>query len=153
MAAHPHGEVLALYDASQSITMIDFDRGATMRKGAWPLYLNIHDMRFSPDGRTLACVAGGNVALWDTGEFRQVHALIGHTSMVTALCFVAGSAQLLTGGHDRLVKLWEVQSGRLLRTYAWPIGAVLAVTVSPDGLTAAAGDNSGRVVLWDLDLN
>lgn len=171
-AVHPSGNIIAIYESSQRITLARFDgegekdtwppghdeqelscnwAGRILAMRSWPLNLNVHDIRFSPDGRLLACAAGAHVALWDVEERRQIHALISHAGMVTSMVFNASGSQIITGSHDRSVRIWDVSTGRLLRTYCWPIGPVLAVALSQDELMVAAGDNAGHVVLWDLD--
>lgn len=149
IAPQSAGESVALYDYVRQLTLLDF--ADVEHPATWPLDLTIHEMKFSPDGNTLACIAANHVALWSVEGRQQTFALIGHSGLVTSVAFSADGQRLFTGSHDRTVKLWDLRTGRLVRTYVWPIGPVLAVATSPDGLTAAAGDNAGQVVVWDLD--
>ena len=50
----------------------------------------------------------------------------------------------VTGSDDKTVRVWEVATGKLLRTIRLPagpgnVGKVFAVALSPDGTTIAAG--------------
>jgi len=59
---------------------------------------------------------------------------------------------LLQVSADRTVRVLDVATGRLVKDYAWEVGKLNAVAVSPDGLLAACGGTGGKVVVWDLDL-
>lgn len=147
LALHPDGR-LAIYCCN---TLMLQDCAELAAPVSWPLPFHVERMYFSPDGCMLACCAGALVTLWHSTQQRQIQALIGHTALVSAVAFSPSNRVLLTGSCDRTVKLWDAQTGQLICTYEWPIGAVAAVTVSADGLRAAAGDNAGQVVIWDLD--
>src|SRR5207244_1453043 len=67
--------------------------------------------------------------------------------------------RLVSVGDDMMVKVWETDSGRLLRTLSGhalctPQGhvtALYAVAVSPDGKHIASGDRHGIVNIWELE--
>lgn len=69
----------------------------------------------------------------------------GHGGPITALAASRDGTRLLTGSLDRTVRIWDVQSGELLRTLrppsaaAGPEGQLYAVAISPDGRLVAAG--------------
>jgi WD40 repeat protein len=55
-----------------------------------------------------------------------------------------------SGSRDSTVKLWDVGSGRELRTLNGHMGAVTSVAFSPDGKLLAAGSRAYTVKLWDV---
>ncbi|MFO0807677.1 MAG: hypothetical protein U0746_03555 [Gemmataceae bacterium] len=67
----------------------------------------------------------------------------------------------LTVSDDWRVSLWNVPRARRffgaqetstpVATWDWQIDQICAIAFASDGLTAAAGSDTGRVVIWDLD--
>jgi WD40 repeat protein len=49
------------------------------------------------------------------------------------------------------VKVWELESGRLLRSLEGHTGRVRAVAVSPDGRFIVSGSEDGTVKVWELE--
>ena len=49
------------------------------------------------------------------------------------------------------MKFWDAATGRERASFRWPIGKVFSLAYAPDGLRLAAGGDSGRVVVWDVD--
>ena len=56
----------------------------------------------------------------------------------------------MTGCRDGRVRLWDTETGDLLREFVHP-RAVDASTISPDGLRLATGCNDSYARLWSLD--
>src|SRR5437764_1872958 len=66
----------------------------------------------------------------------------GHSGDVLAVAFSPDSKILVTGGADRLGKLWDVATGSVRADLAGHAGTVLCVAASPDSkLAATAGDD------------
>ena len=56
----------------------------------------------------------------------------------------------LSGGWDQTLRLWDLASGRELRTFVGHTGVVFSVAISPDGRTALSGSVDRTLKLWDL---
>lgn len=53
--------------------------------------------------------------------------------------------------NEHVVKLWDVESGKLLRTMRGHENAVLSVAFSADSRYAVSGDRGKTMVLWDVE--
>jgi serine/threonine protein kinase len=69
---------------------------------------------------------------------RELRRLIGHEDSVWSVAFAPDGQSLLSTGKDRTLRLWDVASGRLVRTLATLPHEVRCVVFSPDGRLAVA---------------
>ncbi len=69
----------------------------------------------------------------------------------TNLAFHPSGRWLAATSTDGTVKLYDVATWALARTFNWKIGRMRSVAFSPDGTVAAAGGDKGQVVVWDFD--
>ena len=64
-----------------------------------------------------------------------------------------GDAEYLAAtSNDKTVKFYDTTTWELARTFTWAIGRVRSICFNPDGTLAAAGSDTGKVVVWDVDL-
>ncbi|MGH9428015.1 MAG: WD40 repeat domain-containing protein, partial [Terriglobia bacterium] len=75
--------------------------------------------------------------------------LSGHSSSVSKLAFSSDGKMLASGGHDQLVKIWDVASGRELRTYSGHTTPVTGVRFSFDGEWAVSSDFRA-IHVWEV---
>jgi len=74
----------------------------------------------------------------------------GHSGQVYAVAFSPDGRYALSGSGDATMKLWEVSTGREIRTFSGHTGQIAAVTISPDGRYALSGSGDATVKLWEL---
>jgi WD40 repeat protein len=122
---------------------------------------------FSPDGKLIATRGTEHmIRLWDVKNLKEVRRLEGHKEWVLAAAFSADGSRLLSGtwpsdgsgpvARPSDLKLWEVRTGKLLRTIdLLPGDNVHGLAISPDGRQAVSCSGTGGpadlVELWDLE--
>jgi eukaryotic-like serine/threonine-protein kinase len=79
------------------------------------------------------------------------YTLRGHTEGIYSVAFSPDSKLLASGSDDSTVKLWDVTSGRELKTLKGHTWNVISVDFSPDGRTLASGSRDYAIKLWDVD--
>jgi WD40 repeat protein len=69
-----------------------------------------------------------------------------HRGWVGAAVFDPSGSRLASGGGDRVAKLWDAGTGKLLRTFAGHRGPITGLVFSDAGrrLLSASGDGSVR---------
>ncbi len=74
----------------------------------------------------------------------------GHASKVDAICFDPAGRLLASGGSDNTIKIWDVGSGRELRTLRGHGAGVAALSFSGDGALLVSGGNDRTVRVWEV---
>jgi WD40 repeat protein len=77
--------------------------------------------------------------------------LRGHTGPVTSVAFSSDGRHLASASHDGTVRIWEVQTGREVRSLRGHTGGVNGVCFSPDGQRLASAGQDKTVRLWDAN--
>jgi WD40 repeat protein len=80
-----------------------------------------------------------------------IRTLEGHTDQVTAVVVTSDGRRAISGSHDNTLKLWDLDSGRVLQTLEGHAGWVNAVAVTPDGRRAVSGSSDKSLKVWDLE--
>jgi WD40 repeat protein len=73
-----------------------------------------------------------------------------HSDIVTSIAISPDGKVFATGSYDQTVILWQLSSGRILRTLKGHFDRVYCVAISPDGKLVASGSGDKNVKLWKI---
>ena len=82
----------------------------------------------------------------------HVVSLRGHEGSTGAVRFRAGGAQVVSGGTDGTVRVWDLRTGELLMTYPATDGVVSYVDVDTDGRILKSAENQHALRLLSCDV-
>ncbi|OYE04592.1 protein kinase domain-containing protein [Nostoc sp. 'Peltigera membranacea cyanobiont' 232] len=82
--------------------------------------------------------------VWNTLTFE------GHTDSISSVCLSADSQFALSGSSDKTLKLWEVATGRCLRTFEGHKKYVQSVYLSADNQFVLSGSDDDTLKLWEV---
>lgn len=96
---------------------------------------------------------------WDADTAMPYRTVAAHAGWIRDLAVLPDGRRFISAGDDMLVKLWDLESGQLLRTFdghdkQTPQGHVTAlytVAVNPDGKHFASADRHGSVCVWETE--
>lgn len=126
------------------------ERPQTIGKHVGPAYR----IAFSPDESLLASSGADGVRIWNPGTGQQIHHLTGHDADVNWVTFSPDGRCIVTASDDKSVRIWEIQSGKVLRQISCDYLA-LAAAYFPDGrhfLVVERGTEAAqnRLTIYDV---
>ncbi|HYM89290.1 MAG TPA: WD40 repeat domain-containing protein, partial [Nitrospiraceae bacterium] len=85
---------------------------------------------------------------WRIGA-RELTTFRGHSHGVWSVAFAPDGLTLASGGVDRLVRMWDIETGRLLRSLRGHTADIRSVVFTPDGQTLATASEDRTIRLWN----
>ncbi|KAL8547540.1 hypothetical protein ACS0TY_007029 [Phlomoides rotata] len=73
-----------------------------------------------------------------------------HEGGCSSILFEYNSSRLVSGGHDKAVKMWDTNTGSLTRTLYGCLGTVLDICITHDNKSVIAASSSNNLYVWDV---
>ncbi|MDW3211832.1 MAG: caspase family protein [Reichenbachiella sp.] len=74
----------------------------------------------------------------------------GHRAAVRTVVYSPDGKFIATGSRDNSIKLWEVSTGREIRTFLGHINPVNIVAFDPSGRWLASGSSDNSIIIWEV---
>lgn len=145
----PSGEMLsASLDAHLRAWDLSAEENPLQR--TMPVEKPLASLASRPEGRWLfAGDTEGRVHIVaNQNQVEPMATLRGHTGPVWAMTATPGLA--ISGGHDKTIKFWDLQSPEAYRVLEGHRGVISSLAVSPDAKLLVSADRSGEMRLWKL---
>jgi WD40 repeat protein len=108
---------------------------------------SVQGLSCDPHGRWIAVgSAKGAVTILDPNDLRVVRTI--DAPPVLAIAISPDGSQLVSGGVDKALTLWDVSRGMRLRAFQGHTDYVRAVVFSADGQSIASGSDDKSIRIW-----
>jgi WD40 repeat protein len=145
--------------ASNNKTLIlwDINSGKEVRTFS-PSY---YPVAFSPNGNYVLSGSENNtLTLWDINSGKKVNDFSGNKEIVNTVAFSNDGNYVLSGGGyppgvysvsgDYSLKLWDIKSGKEIKTFLGHTNSVTSVAFSPNGNYVLSGSSDMTLKLWNI---
>jgi WD40 repeat protein len=130
MRYSPDGRLVAVGASVRRVRLFDVVEG----KEAFDFEELPYWLAFSPDGRFFV----GQKAVWDLRSRKPAFRIPGNSRTESAVV-LPGSNRLIAGCQDSMIRVWDLTSGRLLKSVSGHTAPVCAMAISQDGKRLATG--------------
>ncbi|KAG8989475.1 general transcription repressor, partial [Tulasnella sp. 427] len=112
-------------------------------------------VRFSNDGKLLAAISGRSAHIYDALSGKLITTLVDESThkylYVRAAAFSPDGSLLATGSEDRKVRVWDINTGKVIHTFRGHVHKINAVCFSSCGSFLLSGSSDKTLWVWDLD--
>ncbi|AFY57121.1 WD40 repeat-containing protein [Rivularia sp. PCC 7116] len=170
IAISTDGETLISAGTDKTIKFWSLDNGELQRT----LKAETVSLAMSADGKTLFSGNNdGTIQLFETSSGKLLQTLtppkpenpdfdFQKASAVSSLAVSNDGKFLVNGGYDdshqsiketdgNNIKVWNLETGKLIHNFSVGIGGIDAVAISPDGKSFASGGYAYEISLWDIE--
>ena len=145
------GEVLEWPNAASRIAVYNMAATDPPREFGRVLTV-VKRLAWSPDGGLLAAAVDTRVFVWTAAGAAAREFQIAGRKHVIDLAFHPSGRWLAVADNSGTVRLLDPGTWTAARTFEWGLPKARCVRFSPDGTLAAAGSDTGKVVVWDVDV-
>lgn len=164
----PNGQTLATVVDEYNI-MIKDKRTQNLSKFyiKFPKFKYHQNIYLSPDGQTLATLNSNSpIHLWDIETGKLKRTLVGYlaksnpnriqtrynpSSQIDSVTFSPDGKVLANGSLNGEIRLWDINSGKIIRKFTEQFGFIKSLSFSPDGRFLASGSDDGSILVWDIE--
>jgi WD40 repeat protein len=106
----------------------------------------------SPVDNQIVSLGARQLRAWDGPDWKACRTIvIPGRHELTGLAYHPSGKRLAVACNDGTVRVFDTTTREEVGKYVWKSGRLRSVTYSADGTLAAAGSDTGKVVVWDVD--
>ncbi|KPA10419.1 hypothetical protein MHK_009379 [Candidatus Magnetomorum sp. HK-1] len=88
---------------------------------------------------------------WPAQAPLDIFLQVGHSENVNSVSYSPDGRRIVSGSDDNTVKIWNAETGKLIRSLTGHSSSVRSVSFSPDGRRIVSGSSDKTVKIWDAE--
>lgn len=145
----PDSRLLASASNSGEVKLWDVNTGKEVYSVPYPNE-RLDTIAFDNDGKFLATAGTQQTIHLLNLSTKETRTLSGHQGEITSLALIANTSLIASGSTDKTIKLWDVRSGQVVKTFANLSDQVNTIAANWTGKVVAVGTADGKVTLLDI---
>ena len=150
LAFLPGGLELATFASDKTVRIWDVTNGRQLASMPGP-FGHCYGLVVSTDGKTIACVGGGRVHLYDARSRQALEPVEPGAHILCGAAISPDGRLLAIGSQDHVVVLWDIQAKKELARLSGHDFAVGQMAFLPDGKTLVTSSHDSTLKLWKVD--
>jgi WD40 repeat protein len=109
-------------------------------------------IHLSGEQRIMTCSLDNSLRVWNLPTGKQIGSdWRDGESKVYAIALSLDGKKVVSGSDDAAVRLWDVDTGKVIAEWTGHNGQVLSICWNRDGRRIVSGDEEGTVRVWDVE--
>jgi WD40 repeat protein len=75
----------------------------------------------------------------------------GHSEAIKTLAFHPNGKYIFSAGRDKSIIMWQLSTGRQIRTFLGHTSTINCLAISLDGNTMVSGGSDNKAIVWDIN--
>lgn len=109
---------------------------------------SVSSVIWTPDGSNIVSGGDRTIKVWHLATDQPIFTF--PAKKVDVVAISPNGKTLVSGGDDRIIKVWNLEKGKEIRTLFGHSDSVHALAISQDGQTLVSGSDDNTVKIWYL---
>lgn len=106
---------------------------------------------YHPDeSQMLTCGSNHKISYWDSADGQVIRVITGGEEGMTTLDILPSGEFFVSGGKDKLLKVWHYDDGLPVAIGRGHSGTISAVKISPDQRSVVSVGSTGEIIFWEM---
>ncbi len=99
----------------------------------------------------LIAIASKNEIIIMTNLYQNIFILKGHTGVINSISFNKDGTKLVSGCSNRIIIVWDLSTGNIIKKFTNQTGSILSVTFDPTSQYVASAGQNKTITIWDIN--
>ncbi|MEH1923091.1 NB-ARC domain-containing protein [Nostoc sp.] len=150
LAFSPDGQKIASTSVDRTVKLWDVATGECLLTLPSNYGVIVGNIIFSRDGKNLFTCTEKQILFWDI-EIGNCVLAIEHSNRITSIAYEPQRHIIASGCLDGTVNIWDVNTGKCLKTVQGESGAVLSIAFTSDSKLLASSVKAKIISIWDVN--